>query len=318
VAPARSRSRSRTVGARDVGALGGDVVSIGDDAGYLSDLRRADTARTRAYNAGQSAGRAQGKGRRVGGRFTGEESFDDPDLGGLYDAGGTAGFSAARRAARRDTVSAGADRVRPAVDDGAGFLLGMLAFALVFAYLEGGTAGVRRWIAAKFVNAGGAAPASRATGAAGTALGPAWFGGVGDGARTAAGFVFPVAGGGTFADDWGQARSGGRAHRGTDIFAPRGSPVVAATDGVVRAGFDNRLGGTVVRVAGVDGNRYYYAHLEPGSVAVQAGQYVRAGQRVGAVGNSGNASGGATHLHFSINEGTPRATNPYSQLRSAR
>ena len=64
-------------------------------------------------------------------------------------------------------------------------------------------------------------------------------------------------------DSWHAPRSGGeRRHEGQDIFAPRGTPVLSATDGyIVRVG-ENRLGGKTVSVMGAGGRMYYYAHLD--------------------------------------------------------
>jgi hypothetical protein len=63
---------------------------------------------------------------------------------------------------------------------------------------------------------------------------------------------------------WGADRDGGvRAHQGIDIFAPRGTPALAAADGVVRWVGENRLGGSVVFLADpARGHSLYYAHLD--------------------------------------------------------
>ncbi len=114
--------------------------------------------------------------------------------------------------------------------------------------------------------------------------------------------AFPVEGRGNAAIQslFGVARDGGRrAHHGIDIFAPRGTPVLAATDGVVRSTSPNTLGGNVVWLA--DANRpqtLYYAHLD--RHAVTAGQRVRTGDTLGFVGNTGNARTTPPHLHFGI------------------
>jgi murein DD-endopeptidase MepM/ murein hydrolase activator NlpD len=99
---------------------------------------------------------------------------------------------------------------------------------------------------------------------------------------------------------WGEPRSGHRHHQGIDIFARRGTPVIAAADGeVVRVGHD-RLGGNVVWVAGAGAQLYYYAHLDAFQPGLHAGERVRAGDRLGRVGTSGNARGTPPHLHFGI------------------
>lgn len=116
-------------------------------------------------------------------------------------------------------------------------------------------------------------------------------------------------------DTWGAARSGGRSHEGIDIFARRGTPVVAATEGIVMRVGSNRLGGQVVWVLGPGGQRHYYAHLEHFS-DVRPGMRVEAGRTLGYVGTTGNAKGTPPHLHYSI-YGVGGATNPYPILIAA-
>lgn len=114
--------------------------------------------------------------------------------------------------------------------------------------------------------------------------------------------AFPVEGkdARAIASGWGADRDGGaRSHEGVDIMAPRGTPALAAEDGVVGYVGDDRLGGRVVSVAAAGrGHSLYYAHLD--AQAVRAGQVVHTGDTVGFVGNTGNARGGPTHLHFGI------------------
>ncbi|MBC7561840.1 MAG: M23 family metallopeptidase [Gemmatimonadaceae bacterium] len=114
--------------------------------------------------------------------------------------------------------------------------------------------------------------------------------------------AFPVEGRGNDAIQslFGVDRDGGaRAHHGIDIFAPRGTPVLAATDGIVRSTAPNDLGGNVVWLADIArGQSLYYAHLD--RQAVSAGQRVRTGDTLGFVGNTGNARTTAPHLHFGI------------------
>jgi murein DD-endopeptidase MepM/ murein hydrolase activator NlpD len=124
-------------------------------------------------------------------------------------------------------------------------------------------------------------------------------------------WVCPVQGAHAFSNDWGQPRSGGRRHKGTDIFAPYGTPVVAPVSGSV-ADHDSGLGGKGFWLRGRDGNTYYGAHLSRfGSVGA-----VSQGQIVGYVGTSGNARGGPAHLHFEIHPGGGAAVNPYGTLRA--
>ena len=99
---------------------------------------------------------------------------------------------------------------------------------------------------------------------------------------------------------FGADRDGGRrAHRGVDIFAARGTPVLAATDGWVTRVETTRVGGNVVWIQPLFGNmRVYYAHLH--EQWVEPGDFVVAGQPLGAVGNTGNAITTPPHLHFGV------------------
>jgi len=114
---------------------------------------------------------------------------------------------------------------------------------------------------------------------------------------------------------FGAARDAGRrSHHGIDIFAPRGTPVLAATDGVVRSTSPNRLGGNVVWLS--DSRRrqtLYYAHLD--RHAVTEGQVVRTGDTLGFVGNSGNARTTAPHLHFGIYRRGQGPIDPWPWVR---
>ena len=99
---------------------------------------------------------------------------------------------------------------------------------------------------------------------------------------------------------FGEGRDAGRRrHEGIDIFAPRGTPVVAAADGWITAQTTNRLGGNVVWVWSMRPRiALYYAHLD--RHAVSPGDRVKAGDVLGYVGNTGNARGASPHLHFGI------------------
>ncbi|MCZ7531210.1 MAG: peptidoglycan DD-metalloendopeptidase family protein [Acidimicrobiia bacterium] len=117
-----------------------------------------------------------------------------------------------------------------------------------------------------------------------------------------------------FTNDWGNARSGGRKHKGTDVFAKRLTPNVAVADGVV-SDASGGLGGIAVDLVGEDGTRYYYAHLQKiNPEALKNGGKVEVGDVIGWTGDSGNAKGGSTHTHFQLhpNDGAP--TNPYFSL----
>lgn len=99
---------------------------------------------------------------------------------------------------------------------------------------------------------------------------------------------------------FGAPRSGGRRHQGVDLFARRGTPVVAAHDGVVLAPGTNRLGGIVVRTLGRRGVVCYYAHLDDVAAGIETGTLVREGDVLGFVGNTGNARTTRPHLHFEV------------------
>ena len=125
----------------------------------------------------------------------------------------------------------------------------------------------------------------------------------------------PVAGvrPGDLADTWGGPRSGGRRHQGIDIFAPRGTPVLSATPGLVAWVGENRLGGQTVRVLGPGLEWHYYAHLDRYGAYV-SGDAVQAGDTLGYVGTTGNAVGTPPHLHYGIYVCPGSAVNPYPRL----
>ena len=102
------------------------------------------------------------------------------------------------------------------------------------------------------------------------------------------------------ADTFGAPRGRDRKHHGVDIFAKRGTPVVASTQGVVAAVRDSGLGGRQVWVIGPAGQRHYYAHLQDWAPGLAYGRIVQAGDVLGFVGDSGNARGTPPHLHYGI------------------
>jgi murein DD-endopeptidase MepM/ murein hydrolase activator NlpD len=116
---------------------------------------------------------------------------------------------------------------------------------------------------------------------------------------------------------WGADRDGGaRSHEGIDVFAPRGTPVLAGADGIVWAG-ENQLGGTVVFLRDLErGHSLYYAHLD--RHAVQSGARVRTGDTLGFVGNTGNARTTAPHLHFGVYRRGEGAVDPYPYVDTRR
>ena len=114
-------------------------------------------------------------------------------------------------------------------------------------------------------------------------------------------------------DTWGGARSQGRKHEGIDIFAPRGTPIQATTQGIVSKVGEDALGGRVVMIVGPGGAVYYYAHLE-GYADIAPNDWVNSGDIIGYVGDSGNAKGTPTHVHYGIYI-NGSAVNPYPLLQ---
>ncbi len=120
-----------------------------------------------------------------------------------------------------------------------------------------------------------------------------------------------------FIDSWGFPRSGGRRHQGTDIMGPMGSPVYAFTDGVIARHSNSRLGGISLYLRGTDGSTYFYTHLQGYAEAGAVGTRVEAGEHIAFNGNTGNARGGAPHIHFERHPGGGAAVNPYPYLAAA-
>ena len=102
-------------------------------------------------------------------------------------------------------------------------------------------------------------------------------------------------------------------HKGTDMFAGRGVPVVAVGSGTIRLR-GGGLGGTAVWLRADHGTSYYYAHLDRFAGGLSTGSRVSKGQVIGYVGNTRNARGGAHHLHFQLHPGHGAPVNPYPTL----
>lgn len=113
------------------------------------------------------------------------------------------------------------------------------------------------------------------------------------------------------ADTWGAPRSGGRTHEGQDIFAPKGTKILSATNGYVYRIGENNLGGQTVSVISSGGRVYYYAHLDEYAPNLKVGDPVTTRTVLGFVGTTGNAQGTPPHLHFGVYTfGFGNAINP--------
>ena len=131
------------------------------------------------------------------------------------------------------------------------------------------------------------------------------------------GFVCPMTPGHTqFIDSWGYPRSGGRTHQGTDMMAPWDEPLFAVESGVIDTD-SGGIGGNHIWLDGDSGVGYYYAHLN--SFAVSNGARVAQGDVIGYNGATGNAAGGAPHVHFQLHPSGRggSAINPYPTLAAA-
>jgi murein DD-endopeptidase MepM/ murein hydrolase activator NlpD len=134
----------------------------------------------------------------------------------------------------------------------------------------------------------------------------------------AADFTFPVDGPARIGTEPAQRFGGVRGHDGQDVFADSGTPVVAARAGTVQRSTYEGAAGNYAVVDGPDGRSYVYMHLRAPARVTEGGT-VAAGQRLGAVGRTGDADG--CHLHFEIwtapgwYRGHP--TDPYRTLRRA-
>lgn len=118
-------------------------------------------------------------------------------------------------------------------------------------------------------------------------------------------------------NSWGASRDGGRRrHKGIDIFAPKGTAVVAVTDGIVSYIGEQPKGGLCLWLTTENGTAFYYAHLDRWAAGLYEGIEVRSGDLLGYVGNTGNARTTPSHLHFAVNE-NDEMVNPYPILTKA-
>ena len=119
----------------------------------------------------------------------------------------------------------------------------------------------------------------------------------------------------TFGPTFGARRSGGRAHKGIDLMAPKMTEVYAAAAGIVTTVGTSHRAGRYVEIDHLGGWSTMYVHLNndtPGSddgdapwtmtvaPGIKEGAWVRAGQLIGWVGDSGNAEGKLPHTHFEL------------------
>lgn len=118
--------------------------------------------------------------------------------------------------------------------------------------------------------------------------------------------------GATFVNDFGYVRPDSTAHAGVDLFAGRGTPIVAPVSGQL-VWNPNPSGGKAFQLFGDDGIRYYGAHLS----GYEDSGYVEAGSVIGYVGNSGDAVATSPHLHFEMHPGAGLTMSPYPSLSAA-
>ena len=143
--------------------------------------------------------------------------------------------------------------------------------------------------------------------------------------------IFPVVGQVQYVDDFGAPRAGG-AHQGNDLMSAKRSPAVAAEAGTVKYWTTSRTAGCMLYLYGESGTVYYYIHLNNDvtlkndnrgkcvrgtAYTVRNGARVAAGQQIAYVGDSGDADGGMSHLHFEVHPGGGHAVSPYPYLQKA-
>jgi hypothetical protein len=143
--------------------------------------------------------------------------------------------------------------------------------------------------------------------------------------------IFPVVGKVQYIDDFGDARAGG-VHQGNDLMAAKKSPAVAAEAGRVKYWTTSRAAGCMLYLYGDSGTTYFYIHLNNDltlrndnrgkcvngtAYTVKNGAKVAAGQQIAYVGDSGDANGGNSHLHFEVHPGGGKAVSPFPYLQKA-
>ena len=146
--------------------------------------------------------------------------------------------------------------------------------------------------------------------------------------------IFPVVGKATYTNDFGAARGSG-GHQGNDIMTTWRSPAVAVEGGKIEFHTTSPRAGCMLYLYGKSGTTYLYIHLNNDLTAkndnrgkcvagvaywkgLKNGAKVAAGQPIAYNGNSGDADGGAYHLHFEVHPGGGAAVSPYPYLRKAK
>ena len=125
--------------------------------------------------------------------------------------------------------------------------------------------------------------------------------------QSANGFIWPAKGVFTSGYGW----RWGRMHKGIDVAGPIGTPIVAASDGVVTYAQWNDGGyGYLVEITHPDGTETVYAHNS--RILVQKGQRVAQGEQISEMGSTGFSTG--PHLHFEIHPAGSGAVNPMAFL----
>jgi murein DD-endopeptidase MepM/ murein hydrolase activator NlpD len=141
---------------------------------------------------------------------------------------------------------------------------------------------------------------------------------------TAGPYDFPVYGRSSFVDTYGAYRAdvSGNFHHGDDIFGELGQPLLAVANGMLFSVGWNRVGGNRLWLRDAQGNEFYYAHLSAFSSLAVDGAHVKAGEVIGYMGDTGDAEGTPTHLHFEVHPvsllylGYDGAVDPTSYLES--
>jgi hypothetical protein len=146
--------------------------------------------------------------------------------------------------------------------------------------------------------------------------------------------IFPVVGQVSYTDDFGDPRAGGR-HEGNDLVAPKRATAVAVEPGTVKFWTTSANAGCMLYLEGDSGTTYLYIHLNNDvtlandnrgkcvagtafAAGLTSGDHVEAGQPVGLVGDSGDANGIASHLHFEVHPRGGAAVDPFPFLKKAK